>query len=188
MEVIKGINGNAWVHPSIYRLGDVALEIRQTSTPQGGVENVLYLTPDMARLFLGELQLAIVGAERHTDKSKTPLGKKLNDIRNLGIAKLESKVSQLQGVIAQAYQLAGMAGASDEVLDILAAAANVKDVGERNFLPIQEEDLEIGQEIAVLKSLVIELLRIIDDRLVGTDFHADLFNRPDVKEILQGEN
>jgi len=80
---------------------------------------------------------------------------------NAHLAEAKKRISMLQGVAAQAYQLAGIAGASDKVLDILSEAANGEDIGERNFLPIQEEDLEIGTDLAAQIALLVECSEVI---------------------------
>lgn len=70
--------------------------------------------------------------------------------------KMAVKVNRLESICAQAYQLAGVCGAPLRVMNRLSAAAN-GDPGKRSFLPIRDEDLEIGREKIVLKAEISHL-------------------------------
>jgi hypothetical protein len=80
------------------------------------------------------------------------------EITNSGeVMKLKKRIESLEGIAAQAYQLAGIVGAPIKVLDLLSDAAAGKEIGDRNFLPIDEIDLDIGKEVERLRGIVLML-------------------------------
>ena len=62
--------------------------------------------------------------------------------RNTRIKDLEQRVSILEQVCAEAYQLAGTVGAPENVLDNLAAAAEGMPIPHATFLPVSAADCD----------------------------------------------
>ena len=65
--------------------------------------------------------------------------------RNRRVRDLEQRISVLEQVCAEAYQLAGAVGAPEKALDNLAAAAERKPIPHATFLPVSVAD---GEEFA----------------------------------------
>ena len=61
---------------------------------------------------------------------------------NTRIKDLEQRISILEQVCAEAYQLAGAVGAPEKVLDNLAAAAEGKPIPHATFLPVSAADCD----------------------------------------------
>lgn len=62
--------------------------------------------------------------------------------RSTRLKDLEQRISILEQVCAEAYQLAGTVGAPEKVLDNLAAAAQGTPVPHATFLPVSAADCE----------------------------------------------
>lgn len=62
------------------------------------------------------------------------------EARDTRIRNLEERISVLEQVCAEAYQLAGAVGAPERVLDNLAAAAEGKPIPRQSFLPVSAAD------------------------------------------------
>ena len=62
------------------------------------------------------------------------------ETRGTRIRNLEERISVLEQVCAEAYQLAGAVGAPERVLDNLAAAAEGKPIPHQSFLPVSAAD------------------------------------------------
>jgi len=71
------------------------------------------------------------------------------------IKQLRRRIRELEGVCAEAYQLAGVAGALQS-LDNLSDAMVGRKLRHKTFLPINENDLELGKELAALRQLFKE--------------------------------
>ena len=76
---------------------------------------------------------------------------------------LEQRISIIEQVCAEAYQLAGAVGAPEEALDNLAAAADGKPVPHANFLPVSAADCDelarADKDGATSKGTAASLLR-----------------------------
>lgn len=64
------------------------------------------------------------------------------DKGNTRIRDLEQRVSILEQVCAEAYQLAGAVGAPEKALDNLAAAAEGQPIPHATFLPVSAADCD----------------------------------------------
>ena len=64
------------------------------------------------------------------------------ETRDKRIRDLERRITILEQVCAEAYQLAGAVGAPERALDNLAAAAEGKPVPHSTFLPVSAADCE----------------------------------------------
>ena len=62
--------------------------------------------------------------------------------RDMRIRNLERRVSVLEEVCAEAYQLAGAVGAPERALDNLAAAAGGEPIPHATFLPVSAADCD----------------------------------------------
>ena len=62
--------------------------------------------------------------------------------RDRRIRDLEQRISALEQVCAEAYQLAGAVGAPEKALDNLAAAAEGKPIPHATFLPVSVADCD----------------------------------------------
>ena len=62
--------------------------------------------------------------------------------RDMRIRDLELRVSVLEEVCAEAYQLAGAVGAPERALDNLAAAAGGEPIPHATFLPVSAADCD----------------------------------------------
>ena len=62
--------------------------------------------------------------------------------RDIRIRDLEQRVSVLEQVCAEAYQLAGAVGAPEKALDNLAAAAGGEPIPHATFLPVSASDCD----------------------------------------------
>ena len=62
--------------------------------------------------------------------------------RDMRIRDLEQRISVLEQVCAEAYQLAGAVGAPEKALDNLAAAAGGKPIPYATFLPVSAADCD----------------------------------------------
>jgi hypothetical protein len=62
--------------------------------------------------------------------------------RNTRIRDLEQRISILEQVCAEAYQLAGAVGAPEKVFDNLAAAAQGMPIPHATFLPVSAADCD----------------------------------------------
>ncbi|MCY4076122.1 MAG: hypothetical protein OXH04_11915 [Acidobacteria bacterium] len=63
-------------------------------------------------------------------------------VRDRRVRDLEQRISVLEQVCAEAYQLAGAVGAPEKVLDNLAAAAEGKPIPHATFLPVSAADCD----------------------------------------------
>jgi hypothetical protein len=71
---------------------------------------------------------------------------------------VRKRVAELEGVCAEAYQLAGAVGAPERVLDQLHAAAEGKALPHASILPIAAEDCAEVAEVRALLGQVSDLL------------------------------
>ncbi len=62
--------------------------------------------------------------------------------RDVRIRDLEQRISVLEQVCAEAYQLAGAVGAPEKALDNLAAAAGGEPIPHATFLPVSATDCD----------------------------------------------
>ena len=62
--------------------------------------------------------------------------------RDMRIRDLEQRISVLEQVCAEAYQLAGAVGAPEKALDNLAAAAGGEPIPHATFLPVSAADCD----------------------------------------------
>ena len=62
--------------------------------------------------------------------------------RDRRVRDLEQRISVLEHVCAEAYQLAGAVGAPEKALDNLAAAAEGKPIPHATFLPVSVADCD----------------------------------------------
>lgn len=62
--------------------------------------------------------------------------------RDMRIRNLEQRVSVLEQVCAEVYQLAGTVGAAEKALDNLAAAAGGEPIPHATFLPVSAADCD----------------------------------------------
>ncbi len=62
--------------------------------------------------------------------------------RDMRIRDLEQRISVLEQVCAEAYQLAGAVGAPEKALDNLAAAAEGEAIPHETFLPVSAADCD----------------------------------------------
>ncbi len=64
----------------------------------------------------------------------------MNTMTQESTAQLQARIEVLEGILAEAYQLAGAIGAPRRVLDNLAAAVDGEPLPHGTFLPIQAEE------------------------------------------------